>query len=212
MKAAALMALTIGLAVAACSRSRRDGAVIPPLSIETIGIEPTVAMTGDILTATYRVRFQDLIAQGKEIVVIEDRMAPDKLPLAPFEAVGLEVEKHQIGPEHVWEFRYRAADCGAEEGRAGAAQFHVFLFDPRPRTDARRRARPAGGDAAAGSPIRQHHHRGAGSRCPRPGGIGQLHRSYRRSSRDRVADCAVTAAVLDRRRASGRASSPGLEP
>ena len=26
------------------------------------------------------------------------------------------------------------ADRGAEEGRAGAAQLHVFLFDPRPRT------------------------------------------------------------------------------
>jgi hypothetical protein len=88
----------------------------PLLIVETLGIEPTVAMTGDILTATYRVRFQDLVAQGKEIVVVEDRMAPDKLPLAPFEGLGLDVDKQQIGSEHVWEFRYRLRLIGPEKG------------------------------------------------------------------------------------------------
>ena len=78
-----------------------------PLSVETIGIEPTVAMTGDVLTVTYRVRFKDLTAQGKEIIVLEDRMAPDKLPFAPFDSVGLDVDKRQVGDEHVWDFVYR---------------------------------------------------------------------------------------------------------
>jgi hypothetical protein len=80
---------------------------LPALSVETIGIEPTVAMTGDVLTAAYRVRFKNLTAQGKEIIVLEDRMAPDKLPFAPFDGLGLEVDKRQVGDEHVWDFVYR---------------------------------------------------------------------------------------------------------
>jgi hypothetical protein len=102
------IALTMWLGLVRPAAQEETGpSSMPQLLVETVGIEPTVAMTGDILIATYRVRFHDLIAQGKEIVVIEDRMTPDRLPLAPFEAVGLEVEKHQIGSEHVWEFRYR---------------------------------------------------------------------------------------------------------
>ena len=78
-----------------------------PLSVETVGLEPTVSKTGDPITATYRVRFKDLIAQGKEILVLQDRMVPDKLPLAPFEAVGLEVRKRRVGDEHIWDFVYQ---------------------------------------------------------------------------------------------------------
>lgn len=77
-----------------------------PLSVETVGLEPTVAKTGDLVTAAYRVRFKDLIAEGKEILVLEDRMEPDKLPLAPFEGVALEVRKRRVGDEHIWDFVY----------------------------------------------------------------------------------------------------------
>jgi hypothetical protein len=121
------MAVWLGWPVAAA----QPRAVVPassPLVVETIGIEPTVAMTGDILIASYRLRFPDLIAQGKEMVVIEDRMAPDKLPLAPFEAVGLDVEKQQIGPEHVWEFRYRLRMVGARKDVQTLRSFTFFYL------------------------------------------------------------------------------------
>ena len=94
----------------------------PLLTVETVGIEPTVAMTGDILIATYRVRFQDLIAQGKEIVVVEDRMTPDKLPLVPFEALGLDVDKQQIGQSTCGS---SATGCGWSDRRRGSRRCGV---------------------------------------------------------------------------------------
>jgi hypothetical protein len=123
------MALTIGLGPPSLAAQGGNGSSsIPLLSVETLGIEPTVAMTGDVLTASYRVRFQDLVAQGKEVVVIEDRMAPDKLPLAPFEAVGLEVQKQQIGPEHVWEFRYRLRIVAPKKDVQALRSFTFFYL------------------------------------------------------------------------------------
>jgi hypothetical protein len=79
----------------------------PLLSVETVGLEPTVGKTGDVIAATFRVTFRDLVRKGKEVLVLEDRMAPDKLPLAPFEAVGLNVDKRQVGDLHIWDFVYR---------------------------------------------------------------------------------------------------------
>jgi hypothetical protein len=79
----------------------------PLLSVETVGLEPTVGKTGDVIAATFRVTFRDLVGKGKEVLVLEDRMAPDKLPLAPFEAVGLDVDKREVGGLQIWDFVYR---------------------------------------------------------------------------------------------------------
>lgn len=77
-----------------------------PVQIETLELEPTVAKTGDTIYQTYRVRFPDLISQGREIIILEDRMTPENLPVHPFEGVSLEIEKRQIEDEHVWDFVY----------------------------------------------------------------------------------------------------------
>ena len=79
---------------------------VPPIAIETLEIEPTVVKTGDLITQTYRVRFPDLIDEGRELLILEDRMAPENLPVHPFEAVSLEVDKRQIEDEHIWDFAY----------------------------------------------------------------------------------------------------------
>ena len=75
-----------------------------PVQVETLDLEPTVVKTGDLITQTYRVRFPDLISEGKEIIMLEDRMVPENLPVHPFEAVSLDVRKRQIEDEHVWDF------------------------------------------------------------------------------------------------------------
>ena len=77
-----------------------------PVNVETLEIEPTVAKTGDLITQTYRVRFPDLIHEGREVIILEDRMAPENLPVHPFEAVSLDVTKRQVEDEHVWDFAY----------------------------------------------------------------------------------------------------------
>ena len=79
---------------------------VSPLRIETLEIEPTVAKTGDLIIQTYRVRFPDLVGEGREIIILEDRMAPENLPVHPFEAVSLDITKRQIEDEHVWDFAY----------------------------------------------------------------------------------------------------------
>ena len=77
-----------------------------PVQIETLDLEPTVVKTGDVITQTYRVRFPDLIDEGKEIMILEDRMVPETLPVHPFEGVSLDVEKRQVDDEHIWDFVY----------------------------------------------------------------------------------------------------------
>ncbi|MCY4076588.1 MAG: hypothetical protein OXH04_14285 [Acidobacteria bacterium] len=77
-----------------------------PVQVETLEIEPTVVKTGDVITQVYRVRFPDLIAQGREIIILEDRMVPENLPIHPFEAVSLEIRKRQVESEHIWDFAY----------------------------------------------------------------------------------------------------------
>ena len=76
------------------------------VQVETLELEPTVVKTGDVITQTYRVRFPDLISEGKEIIILEDRMAPENLPVHPFEGVSLEVNKRQVGEEYIWDFEY----------------------------------------------------------------------------------------------------------
>ena len=79
---------------------------VSPVQVETLEIEPTVVKTGDVITQVYRVRFPDLIAQGREIIILEDRMVPENLPIHPFEAVSLEIRKRQVESEHIWDFAY----------------------------------------------------------------------------------------------------------
>ena len=77
-----------------------------PIIVETLELEPTVVKTGDVIAQTYRLRFPDLISEGREILVLEDRMVPENLPVHPFEAVSLNVVKRRIEDEHIWDFEY----------------------------------------------------------------------------------------------------------
>ena len=77
-----------------------------PVRVETLELEPTVVKTGDPITQVYRLRFPDLISEGQEIIILEDRMTPEALPVHPFEAVSLTVDKRQIEGEHIWDFSY----------------------------------------------------------------------------------------------------------
>ena len=77
-----------------------------PVDVETLELEPTVVKTGDVITQIYRVRFPDLVSEGREIIILEDRMVPENLPVHPFEAVSLTVEQRQIEDEHIWDFVY----------------------------------------------------------------------------------------------------------
>ena len=77
-----------------------------PCGVETLDLQPTVVKTGDLITQPYRVRFPDLITEGREIIILEDRMAPETLPVHPFEGVSLTIEKSRIEDEHIWDFTY----------------------------------------------------------------------------------------------------------
>jgi hypothetical protein len=102
------LGVVMGLAVAVGSaQENHQTAANLPLSVETLPTEPTVVKTGDLITQAYRVRFADLLAEGKEIIVLEDRMAPENLAVAPFEGVALRVEKRRLGDEHIWDFVYQ---------------------------------------------------------------------------------------------------------
>ena len=79
---------------------------VGPVQVETLELEPTVVKTGDLITQTFRVRFPDLIREGKEIIILEDRMAPENLPVHPFEGVSLDIQKRQIEDEHIWDFEF----------------------------------------------------------------------------------------------------------
>lgn len=104
---AALLAMAwFGAAAGWASPAAAQETGVPPIAIETLEIEPTVVKTGDLITQTYRVRFPDLIDEGRELLILEDRMAPENLPVHPFEAVSLEVDKRQVGEEHIWDFAY----------------------------------------------------------------------------------------------------------
>ncbi len=96
----AVVAFLVALAFA------RSGAAQAPIDVETLEIEPTVVKTGDVIRQTYRLRFPDLVSEGREIIVLEDRMVPENLPVHPFEAVSLNVQKRRIEDEHVWDFEY----------------------------------------------------------------------------------------------------------
>jgi len=77
-----------------------------PVRVETLELEPTVVKTGDLITQRYRLRFPDLVAGGQEIIILEDRVAPEALPVHPFEGVSLTVEKDLVDGEYIWDFVY----------------------------------------------------------------------------------------------------------
>jgi hypothetical protein len=79
---------------------------IGPVRVETLELQPTVVKTGDLILQPYRVRFPDLIGEGKEIIILEDRMAPETLPVHPFEGVSLTIAKSRVEDEHIWDFTY----------------------------------------------------------------------------------------------------------
>ena len=79
---------------------------VGPVRVETLELEPTVVKTGDLITQRYRVTFPDLISEGQEIIILEDRMTPEALPVHPFEGVSLRVDKTQVGDEYIWDFVY----------------------------------------------------------------------------------------------------------
>ena len=81
-------------------------AAVGPLRVETLELEPTVVKTGDLILQRYRVRFPDLIDEGQEILMLEDRRAPETLPVHPFEGVSLSIDKARrllgYAPQHSW--------------------------------------------------------------------------------------------------------------
>ena len=105
--AVAVAFLSAGLAAAQPQAAGESAAAEDsPVQVETLELEPTVVKTGDPITQTYRVRFPDLIDQGREIIILEDRMVPETLPVHPFEGISLDVRKRQVDDEHVWDFTY----------------------------------------------------------------------------------------------------------
>ena len=96
----AVVTFVVSLAVAGSAAAQS------PIMVETLELEPTVVKTGDVISQTYRLRFPDLISDGREIIILEDRMVPENLPVHPFEAVSLDVVKRQIEDEHIWDFEY----------------------------------------------------------------------------------------------------------
>ena len=108
---AGLVGLLMSVSQPALAQPQPDPALAAaddsPVRIETLELQPTVVKTGDVIEQTYRVRFPDLINQGREIIILEDRMVPETLPVHPFEGVGLDVAKRQVDDEHIWDFNYR---------------------------------------------------------------------------------------------------------
>ena len=107
----AVLALTAAALGGASAAAQPQPAEAPPeeaslIRIETLDVEPTVVKTGDPILQTYRVRFPDLIDEGREIIILEDRMVPETLPVHPFEGLALDVRKRQVDDEHVWDFHY----------------------------------------------------------------------------------------------------------
>ena len=90
----------------AAQSSDLDDSMFGPVRVETLALQPTVVKTGDLIIQPYRVRFPDLISEGQEIIILEDRMAPETLPVHPFEGVSLTIEKYRIEDEHIWDFSY----------------------------------------------------------------------------------------------------------
>ena len=104
-----VIALSVLFLVSAAARAQPpavEEAPTGPVRVETLELEPTVVKTGDLITQRYRLRFPDLVADGQEIIILEDRVAPEALPVHPFEGVSLTVEKDLVDGEYIWDFVY----------------------------------------------------------------------------------------------------------
>ncbi|HIE92098.1 MAG TPA: hypothetical protein EYQ83_04230, partial [Acidobacteria bacterium] len=102
----ALSALFLVATAALAQPPAVDDVPMGPVRVETLELEPTVVKTGDLILQRYRLRFPDLVAEGQEIIILEDRVAPEALPVHPFEGVSLTVDKDLVEGEHIWEFEY----------------------------------------------------------------------------------------------------------
>ncbi|MBP99175.1 MAG: hypothetical protein CL477_00665 [Acidobacteria bacterium] len=100
------VALVLTSATSAAQPPDMSEAPVGPVRVETLELQPTVLKTGDLLIQPYRVRFPDLISEGQEIIILEDRMAPETLPVHPFEGVSLTIERSRVEDEHIWTFTY----------------------------------------------------------------------------------------------------------
>ena len=98
--------LLLAPATGAAQPPDMDDAAMGPVRVETLELEPTVVKTGDLILQRYLVRFPDLIDEGQEIIMLEDRMAPETLPVHPFEGVSLSIGRSRVDDEHVWDFTY----------------------------------------------------------------------------------------------------------
>ena len=96
--------LLLAHATGSAQPSDIDDSDIGPVRVETLGLEPTVVKTGDLILAHYRVRFPDLIDEGREIIILEDRLAPETLPVHPFEGVSISIDRDRVDDEHIWDF------------------------------------------------------------------------------------------------------------
>ena len=99
-----------------------------PISVETLDLEPTVVKTGDRITQTYRMRFPDLIREGKEIIILEDRVAPENLPVYPFDAVSVDIRKRKVGNEHLWDFEYELRLIAPDKGMYVIPAFSFYYL------------------------------------------------------------------------------------
>jgi hypothetical protein len=79
LAAAAVLGWLAAAPAAVAAQHAPEGLV----AVETLPPEPTVLTSGDAVRMTYRLRFPDLTEQGKEIVVLEDRMAAAALVVPP---------------------------------------------------------------------------------------------------------------------------------
>ena len=98
------------------------------VQVETLELEPTVVKSGDLITQVSRLRFPDLLSEGKEIIILEDRMAPENLPVNPFEGVSLTVRKSRIGDEHIWDFVFGFRLIAPEKSHYVLPAFSFFYL------------------------------------------------------------------------------------
>ena len=75
MRQIVLVCIVVGLiggsaTVLAQEPTPGSGADASLIRIETLELEPTVVKPGDVSTQTYRVRFPDLISDGREILIL----------------------------------------------------------------------------------------------------------------------------------------------
>ena len=128
MRQMLVSAVAVGVLVGGAPASAgAQGAGASPVQVETLEIEPTVVKTGDVITQVYRVRFPDLIAQGREIIILEDRMVPENLPIHPFEAVSLEIRQAADRQRAHLGLRLRPAAHRAGEGGLRRAVVRLLL-------------------------------------------------------------------------------------